>query len=80
MKVNICCQFDSLSFEYLLLSDGNMHEFSDHDTKGNHTTQKIMYFSNFSTSKELQWFYYFKGKICRTVVHNTIAWLQSVAS
>ena len=72
MKVNICCQFDSLSFEYLLLSDGNMHEFSDqwdvknrkkNDTKGNHTTQEIMYFSNFSTSTELQWFYYFKGKI-----------------
>ena len=62
MKVNICCQFDSLSFEYLLLSDGNMHEFSDHDTKGNHTTQKIMYFSNFSTSHNCSDFTILKEK------------------
>lgn len=31
MKVNVCCQFDPLSFESLLLSDGNIHEFSDHE-------------------------------------------------
>ena len=29
MKVNVCCQFDSLSFESLLLSDGNIYEFSN---------------------------------------------------
>ena len=71
MKVNICCQFDSLSFEYLLLSDGNMHEFSDqwdvknrkkNDTKDNHTTQKIMYFSTFSTSHNCSDFTILKEK------------------